>query len=67
MLTILLIIYRHHVKQSTGGREQKIAEKYTHYVVTSLTPKATAVEEVAAETVKEATLMAVITVMITNE
>lgn len=48
-------------------RERKIAEKYIHYVVTSLTAKATAVEEVTAETVKEATLMAVITVVITNE
>ena len=47
--------------------KKKIAEEYMNYVVTTSTPKAMTVEEVANETAKDPTLAAVTNALITNQ
>ena len=55
---------RHPVEQGASSREEKIAEEYINYVLS--TPKSITIEEVVTETSKDATLTAVIDAVATN-
>lgn len=57
---------RHPVDQQPSSREEKIAEEYLHYVVTTATPKSMSTEEVARETENDPTLNAVIEAILNN-
>ena len=57
---------RHPVDISPSSREEKVAEEYLNYLVTSATPKTMTVEQVADETAKDHTLQAVIKAFVTN-
>ncbi|KAL5011216.1 hypothetical protein ScPMuIL_011700 [Solemya velum] len=59
-------ISRHPVYQQPSSREEKIAEEYLHYVVTTATPKSMSTEEVARETENDPTLNAVIEAILNN-
>ena len=50
-----------------SDREQKIAEEYINYILSTSTPKAMTIDEVATETAKVKTLTTVIQAILTNK
>ena len=50
-----------------SGREQKIVEEYINYILSTSTPKAMTIDEVATETAKDKTLITVIQAILTNK
>ena len=50
-----------------SDREQKIAEEYINYILSTSTPKAMTIDEVATETAKDKTLTTVIQAILTNK
>ena len=57
---------RHPICQAPSSREEKIAEEYLHYVVNTSIPKTMSVDDVAAATAKDPTLLAAIDSFLTN-
>ena len=58
---------RHPTHLPPSDREQKIAEEYINYILSTSTPKAMTIDEVAMETAKDKTLTTVIQAIITNK
>ena len=58
---------RHPTHLPPRGREQKIAEEYVNYILSTSTPKAMTIDEVATETAKDKTLTIVIQAILTNK
>ena len=58
---------RHPTHLPPSGREQKIAEEYINYILSTSTPKAMTIDEVAAETAKDKTLTTIIQAILTNK
>ena len=56
---------RHPTHQPPSGREQKIAEEYINYILSTSTPKAMTIDEVATEMAKDKTLTTVIQAILT--
>ena len=50
-----------------SDREQKIAEEYINYILSTSTPKAMTIDEIAMETAKDKTLTTVIQAILTNK
>ncbi|CAE1278376.1 unnamed protein product [Acanthosepion pharaonis] len=57
---------RHPIHLPPSDREQKVVEEYINYILSTSTPKAMTIEEVATETAKDKTLTAVIQALLTN-
>ncbi|CAE1296727.1 unnamed protein product [Acanthosepion pharaonis] len=58
---------RHPIHLPPSDREQKVAEEYINYILSTSTPKAMTIEEVAMETAKDKTLTAVIQALLTKK
>ena len=58
---------RHATHLPPSNREQKIAEEYINYILSTSTPKAMTINEVAMETAKDKTLTTVIQAILTNK
>ena len=58
---------RHPMHLPPSDREQKIAEEYINYILSTSTPKAMTIDEVAMETAKDKTLTTVIQAILTNK
>ena len=58
---------RHPTRLPSSDREQKIAEEYIDYILSTSTPKAMTIDEVATETAKDKTLTTVIQAILTNK
>ena len=58
---------RHPTHLPPSDREQKIAEEYINYILSTSTPKAMTIDEVATETAKDKTLTTVIQAIHTNK
>lgn len=54
-------------KSPTNNREEKLAEEYLNYIISTSTPKAIRVDKVATETTKDLTLTAIIKAITTNK
>ncbi|CAE1255452.1 unnamed protein product [Acanthosepion pharaonis] len=57
----------HPIHLPPSDREQKVAEEYINYILSTSTPKAMTIEEVATETAKDKTLTAIIQALLTNK
>ncbi|CAE1162672.1 unnamed protein product [Acanthosepion pharaonis] len=60
-------LIRHPIHLPPSDREQKVAEEYISYILSTSTPKSMTIEEVAMETAKDKTLTAVIQALLTNK
>ena len=58
---------RHPMHLPPSDREQKIAEEYINYILSTSAPKAMTIDEVAMETAKDKTLTTVIQAILTNK
>ena len=58
---------RHPTHQPPSDREQKIAEEYINYILSTSTPKAMTINEVATKTARDKTLTTVIQAILTNK
>ena len=58
---------RHPTHQPPSDREQKIAEEYINYILSTSNPKAMTIDEVATKTAKDKTLTIVIQAILTNK
>ena len=58
---------RHPMHLPPSGREQKIAEEYINYILSTSTPKAMTIDEVTTETAKDKTLTPIIQAILTNK
>ena len=58
---------RHPTHLPPSDREQKIAEEYINYILSTSTPKAMTIDEVATETAKDKILTTVIQAILTNK
>ena len=58
---------RHPTHLPPSGKEQKIAEEYINYILSTSTPKAMTIDEAAMETAKDKTLTTVILAILTHK
>ena len=58
---------RHPTHLPLSDREQKIAEKYINYILSTSTPKAMTIDEVTTETAKDKIISTVIQAILTNK
>lgn len=58
---------RYPANSPPSNREEKVAEEYLNYIISTSTPKAMTIGKVATETIKDSTFTAVVKAIITNK